>query len=112
MFSTPPKSSTSITWAMRWRGSTRRSLARPGGGVRFYTSSSIPPALPMPSARPIRVALVAYRDDPAAGGSLRVAETLAQFLPADEVEAHLVFAYGPPGPVAARVPVPVHCLGA
>jgi glycosyltransferase involved in cell wall biosynthesis len=66
----------------------------------------------MPPARRLRVALVAYRDDPSAGGSLRVAETLAQFLPRDEVEAHLVFAYGAPGAVAERVGVPVHAIRA
>lgn len=60
----------------------------------------------------LKVALLSYRDDPRTGGALRVAEMLATHLPKDEVEAHLVFAYGQAGPVAGRVPVPVHFLEA
>lgn len=59
-----------------------------------------------------RVALVVYRDDLNVGGSLRVVETLAHALDPERVEAHIVFAYGGPGPVASRARVPCHFLGA
>jgi len=62
--------------------------------------------------RPIRVGLVVYRDDPRAGGSLRVAETLARHLPADKVEGHLIVAYGGPGAISKGVTIPVHFLKA
>jgi glycosyltransferase involved in cell wall biosynthesis len=61
--------------------------------------------------RPIRVAFVVYRDDLNVGGSLRVVETLANALDPTRVEAHIVFAYGEPGPVASRANVPCHFLG-
>ncbi len=64
------------------------------------------------AAGPIRVGLIAYRDDPRLGGSLRVAQTLAQHLPKDQVAAQLLFAYGPPGPIASTVTIPVHCFQA
>jgi glycosyltransferase involved in cell wall biosynthesis len=66
-------------------------------------------ALSLP--RPIRVALVAYRDDLSVGGSLRVVETLANSLDPSRVEAHIVFTYGEPGPVAKQVRVPCHFVG-
>src|SRR5579862_3579814 len=49
------------------------------------------------ATRPIRVALILYRDDLNVGGSLRVAEVLANSLDPKRVEAHVVFAYGEPG---------------
>ncbi|MBI5510241.1 MAG: glycosyltransferase family 4 protein [Deltaproteobacteria bacterium] len=58
----------------------------------------------------LRVVLVTYRDDPLAGGSLRVAENLANGFDPSEVAAHLVFARGTPGPVSARARVPTHAL--
>lgn len=62
--------------------------------------------------RPLRVALVHYRDDAVMGGSLRVGETIANHVNPERVEAHLVFAYGGPGPVAERARVPCHFIGA
>jgi glycosyltransferase involved in cell wall biosynthesis len=62
------------------------------------------------ATRPIRVALILYRDDLNVGGSLRVSEVLANSLDPARVEAHLVFAYGGPGPVAKRARVPCHFL--
>lgn len=62
-------------------------------------------------ARPIRAALILYRDDLNVGGSLRVAEVLANSLDPARVEVHLVFTYGGPGPVARRAKVPCHFLG-
>ncbi|HEV2916055.1 MAG TPA: glycosyltransferase family 4 protein [Pyrinomonadaceae bacterium] len=65
------------------------------------------------SARPTRVAIVHYRDDASAGGSLRVGETIANNLDPRAVEAHLIFAYGgPPGPVAEKARVPCHFIDA
>jgi glycosyltransferase involved in cell wall biosynthesis len=64
------------------------------------------------AARPIRVALVLYRDNLHVGGSLRVVEVLANAFNPDIVEAHLVFAYGEPGPVAKNSKVPCHFLRA
>jgi glycosyltransferase involved in cell wall biosynthesis len=64
------------------------------------------------SPKPIRVAIVHYRDDPSAGGSLRVGETLANHLEPNQVEAHLVFAYGGPGAVSRNARVPCHYLEA
>ncbi len=63
-----------------------------------------------PNSRPIRVALVLYRDNLNVGGSLRVGEMLAHFLDPQQVEAHLLFTYGEPGPVAHRATVPCHFL--
>lgn len=63
-------------------------------------------------ARPIRVAIVHYRDDASAGGSLRVGETIADNLDPLKVEARLVFAYGGPGPVAEKARVPCHFINA
>lgn len=64
------------------------------------------------TGRPLRVAMVHYRDDAAVGGSLRVGELLANHLDPHKVEAHLVFAYGRPGPVTQNARVPCHFLGA
>ncbi|MBM3942633.1 MAG: glycosyltransferase [SAR202 cluster bacterium] len=47
----------------------------------------------------MRVLLAIYRDDPRAGGSLRVGETIAKSLQLLGVEAQVCFAYGFPGPV-------------
>ena len=55
--------------------------------------------------------IVHYGDDAGAGGSLRVGETLANHLDPQKVEAHLLFAYGGPGPVAQNARVPCHFLG-
>lgn len=62
------------------------------------------------TGRPIRLALVLYRDDLNLGGSLRVVEILANALDPARVEAHIVFAYGGPGPIASRSNVPCHFL--
>lgn len=67
--------------------------------------------LPKQSQR-IRVAIIHYRDDAQSGGSLRVGETLANHLDPSKVDAHLIFAYGGPGPVARHARVPCHFLGA
>jgi len=63
------------------------------------------------NSRPIRIALVLYRDDLSLGGSLRVVEMLANALDPRFVEAHIVFTYGEPGPVSARTAVPCHFVG-
>jgi len=60
--------------------------------------------------RRIRVALILYRDDLNLGGSLRVVEMLAHALDPERVEAHIVFTYGGPGPIASRSRVPCHFL--
>src|SRR5215213_5970484 len=62
------------------------------------------------SLRPIRVAIVHYRDDATGGGSLRVGETIANNLDPKKVEAHLVFAYGGPGHVTNSARVPCHFI--
>jgi glycosyltransferase involved in cell wall biosynthesis len=67
-------------------------------------------AAPDPTARPIRVAFVLYRDDLNIGGSLRVVQVLANALDPKLVEAHVVFAYGDPGPLANESNVPCHFL--
>jgi glycosyltransferase involved in cell wall biosynthesis len=64
------------------------------------------------NSRPIRVAIVHYRDDATAGGSLRVGETIANHVDSGKVEAHLIFAYGEAGPVAKNASVPCHFLKA
>jgi glycosyltransferase involved in cell wall biosynthesis len=64
----------------------------------------------MKQPQKLKVALLAYRDDWHSGGSLRVAHLLAEHLAKDAVEVHLVFAYGPPGPVSRQSSVPVHHL--
>jgi glycosyltransferase involved in cell wall biosynthesis len=61
-------------------------------------------------AQPIRVAMILYRDDLNLGGSLRVVEILANALDPERVEAHIVFTYGDPGPIAGRATVPCHFL--
>jgi len=63
-----------------------------------------------PAPRRMRVALILYRDDLNLGGSLRVVENLANALDPERVETHIVFAYGGPGPLAARSSVPCHFL--
>jgi len=62
--------------------------------------------------RPLRVAIVHYRDDAIAGGSLRVGETIANNVNPEKIEAHLIFAYGEAGPVAERARVPCHFIRA
>lgn len=62
--------------------------------------------------RPHRIAIVHYRDDAMAGGSLRVGQSLADSLDPEKVEAHLVFAYGEDGAISRRVPVKCHFLKA
>ena len=52
------------------------------------------------TADPLRVALVHYRDDASAGGSLRVGEALANHLDRSRFDPHLVFAYGNKGAVS------------
>ncbi len=62
--------------------------------------------------KPIRVAMVHYRDAAIAGGSLRVGETIANHLDPGQVAAEFVFAYGEPGPVARCAKVPCHFVRA
>ncbi len=62
--------------------------------------------------RPIRVAMMHYRDLAEAGGSLRVGETIANHVDPAKVAVEMVFAYGGPGPVAKRTKVPCHFIGA
>lgn len=62
--------------------------------------------------RPIRVAMVHYRDDAMAGGSLRVGETIANNLDPEHMAAEFVFAYGERGPVAKRTKRPCHFIQA
>jgi len=66
----------------------------------------------MPQPRRLKVALIVYRDDPSSGGALRVAQCIAQCLPADQLEVHLVFAYGNPGAIARSVTCSTHFLQA
>ncbi len=63
-------------------------------------------------SRPIRVAMVHYRDDAIGGGSLRVGETIANSVDPERVSAHFVFAYGNAGPVAQRTKLPCHFIHA
>ena len=67
---------------------------------------------PKTDDRPVRVAMVHYRDDAVAGGSLRVGETIANHVDPRLVSVEMVFAYGSTGPVAARSQVPCHFIGA
>lgn len=62
--------------------------------------------------RPLRVAMVHYRDSATAGGSLRVGETIANHLDPQRISATMVFAYGGPGPVARKTGVPCEFIGA
>ena len=55
--------------------------------------------------------MVLYRDNLHIGGSLRVAELLAQAFDPALVEAHLVFMYDGPGPVAESGRVKCHYVG-
>jgi|SRR5579871_1404141 len=90
--------------------------AQGGGGAapavgRIPISAAYPAEESNPkTARPIRLVLVLYRDDLNLGGSLRVVEILANALDPGRVEAHIVFAYGGPGPIAGRANVPCHFL--
>lgn len=97
--------------------SQRRSMLQttsPADTMPLETAPFIPAvragkALTLPQTRrPIRLALVLYRDDLSLGGSLRVVEMLANALDPQLVEAHIVFTYGGPGPVSARTAVPCH----
>src|SRR5204862_1037824 len=62
--------------------------------------------------RPLRVAMVHYRDSAAAGGSLSVGETIVNHLDPARISAAMVFAYGSAGAVANRVKVPCHFIRA
>ncbi|HEX8775004.1 MAG TPA: glycosyltransferase family 4 protein [Pyrinomonadaceae bacterium] len=62
--------------------------------------------------KPLRIAIVHYRDDAIAGGSLRVGETIANHVDPRKAEVHLVFAYGGEGPVAVGARVSCHFLKA
>ena len=64
------------------------------------------------SGIPVRVALILYRDDAVAGGSLRVAQLLGNHLDKRRIEPHFIFVYGGPGPVSATSRIPVHFIGA
>jgi len=63
-------------------------------------------------SRPLRVAMVHYRDSAECGGSLRVGETIASHVDPRRVAVEMVFAYGDAGPVTERATVPCHFLGA
>ncbi len=60
--------------------------------------------------RPIRVAMVHYRDNAIAGGSLRVGEAIANHVDPTRVSVEFVFAYDGPGPVTQRARVPSHFI--
>lgn len=60
----------------------------------------------------LKLALVHYRDDARAGGSLRVGETIASHLSPGVFDVRLVFAYGGPGPVGSRLAARCHYLRA
>ncbi len=62
--------------------------------------------------RPIRAALIHYRDSAAIGGSLRVGELLGKFLTEVNVEPHFIFAYGDRGPIARGSAAPCHFINA
>lgn len=49
-----------------------------------------------------------YMDDPEMGGSIRVGQHIANHVDPERVEAHIVFVYEGPGPVAAASDVPCH----
>jgi len=55
---------------------------------------------------------VHYRDDAAAGGSLRVGQSLANSLDPKKIEAHMIFAYGEAGVISEQAHVPCHFLRA
>src|SRR5215510_6458455 len=63
-------------------------------------------------ARPIRVAMVNYRDEAIVGGSLRVGETIVNHVDPRRIATELVFAYGQAGPVSENTKVPCHFIGA
>ena len=81
----------------------------PSASTAGFGKSSPAGARPNPVRR-IRLALVVYRDDLNVGGSLRVVEILANSLDRERVEAHIVFTYGGPGPIASQATVPCHYL--
>jgi len=49
-----------------------------------------------------------YKDDPEMGGSIRVGQHIANHVDSERIEAHIVFVYEGPGPVAAASDVPCH----
>lgn len=59
----------------------------------------------------MRVLLALYRDTPRTGGSWRVGQTLARAFKAQGMDAHVCFAYGPPGPVGLDQGDRAHYLG-
>lgn len=75
-------------------------------------SSLINPTESAPDKRPLRVAIVHYRDAAESGGSLRVGEAIASHLDPTRVSAEMVFAYGGAGPVTRHARVPCHFIGA
>ena len=85
---------------------------RPNAAVEFLPKMGEHPEAGLTSAKPqrLRVALILYRDDLNVGGSLRVVEILAHALDPQRVEAHIIFAYGGPGPIASRAKIPCHFL--
>ena len=71
----------------RGRGISSTIVDRAQSAVRDATRVS-------ESIRPIRVALILYRDDLNVGGSLRVAEVLANSLDPARVDARRVHSFG------------------
>src|ERR1700752_167804 len=62
--------------------------------------------------RPLREAMVHYRDSADGGGSLRVGEVIANTVDPRRIDAQFVFAYGDRGPVDKNAQVPSHFIGA
>jgi glycosyltransferase involved in cell wall biosynthesis len=58
--------------------------------------------------QPLTVAMIHYLDDARIGGSLRVGQLLANHVDPNQIQAHLIFVYGTPGPVAEISKIPCH----
>ena len=82
------------------------------GGPSEDKSQDEPFRMAASHTKPVRVAMILYRDDLHVGGSLRLVETMANSLDPVRAEVHLVFAYGDRGPVSRRAAVPSHFLHA
>ena len=64
----------------------------------------------LPAKNKMKIAMILYRDDLSLGGSLRVVEVLANSLKVQDLEVHLIFAYGEPGPISKKVQAVCHFL--
>jgi len=58
----------------------------------------------------MKVLLAMYRDDPGAGGSLRVGQALAKGLRTQGVDARICFSYGQEGPIGQSAVAPCYYL--